>query len=132
MEITSDKSEQGQIEMPGKISLWVTVSPLAKFQLSSLFSVLNTEQKVEKRLCWAKMFSLASLQTKLSTVCIENQKHTCFIHNKCPAHKSVYVQHHVPLPQLRKTQDTHVHIATELEKVYSLVFPCINNAVSQT
>lgn len=37
MEITSDKSEQGQIEMPGKISLWVTVSPLAKFQLSSLF-----------------------------------------------------------------------------------------------
>lgn len=53
-------------------------------------------------------------------------------HNKCPAHKSVYVQHHVPLPRLWKTQDTHVHIATELEKVYSLVFPCINNAVSQT
>ena len=52
--------------------------------------------------------------------------------NKFPAHKSVYVLHHVPLPQLQKTQYTHLHIATELGKIYSLVFPCINNAVSQT
>lgn len=28
-------------------------------------------------------------------------------HNKFPAHKSVYGQHHVPLPQLWKTQYIH-------------------------
>lgn len=53
-------------------------------------------------------------------------------HNKFPAHKSVYVQHHVPLPQLRETQYTHIHTAMEQEKIYLLVFPCRNNAVSQT
>lgn len=89
-EVTTDKSGQSYIEMHGRISLQKTVSSLAK-----LVFLHRT-----KKLCWAKMLSLASLQTYLSTVWMENQ--TCFLTSYL--HVGVHVQHHVPILQLQKTQ----------------------------